>query len=87
MKVAFSAEGWDDYVHWQNTDRSMLKRVNRLIQECVRDPAAGIGKPESLKHVMEQTWSRRVSEEHRLVYTMVDDTLVVLQCRFHYVRR
>jgi toxin YoeB len=84
VRVVFTPHGWDDYTHWQTTDRSILKRINRLIDDARRDPFAGIGKPEQLRHALSGTWSRRITEEHRLVYLVDGDDLVVLQARFHY---
>ena len=84
MRVVFTPHGWDDYTHWQTTDRSILKRINRLIDDARRDPFTGIGKPEQLRHALSGTWSRRITEEHRLVYLVDDDDLVILQARFHY---
>ena len=84
MRVVFTPHGWDDYTHWQTTDRSILKRINRLINDARRDPFAGIGKPEQLRHALSGTWSRRITEEHRLVYLVDGDDLVILQARFHY---
>lgn len=84
MRLVFTGQGWDDYLYWQPTDRAVLKRVNRLIEDALRDPAAGIGKPEALRHVLQGAWSRRITEEHRLVYVSDGDDLVVLQARYHY---
>ena len=84
MRVVFTPHGWDDYTHWQTTDRNILKRINRLIDDARRDPFTGIGKPEQLRHALSGTWSRRITEEHRLVYLVDDDDLVILQARFHY---
>lgn len=84
MKVAFTSQGWEDYLWWQSTDRQTLKRINRLIEAVVRDPFDGIGKPEPLKHMLAGAWSRRISDEHRLVYLVQDDEIVVLQARYHY---
>jgi toxin YoeB len=84
VRVVFTPHGWDDYTHWQTTDRSILKRINRLIEDARRDPFAGIGKPEQLRHALSGTWSRRITEEHRLVYLVDGDDLVILQARFHY---
>ena len=84
MRVVFTGHGWDDYTHWQTTDRSILKRINRLIDDARRDPFAGLGKPEQLRHALSGTWSRRITEEHRLVYFVDGDDLVILQARFHY---
>ena len=84
MRVVFTPHGWDDYRHWQTADRAMLKRINRLIDEIRRDPFGGIGKPEQFKHALAGTWSRRINDEHRLVYLVDGDDLVILQVRFHY---
>lgn len=84
MRIVFTPQGWEDYVHWQSADRAILRRVNRLLDECVRDPFAGIGKPEQLKYGISGAWSRRITDEHRLVYLVVADDLVVLQARYHY---
>ena len=84
MRVVFTPHGWDDYTHWQTTDRSILKRINRLIEDARRDPFTGIGKPEQLRHALSGTWSRRITEEHRLVYLVDGDDLVTLQARLHY---
>jgi len=84
LRLVFTPHGWEDYVHWQTADRSMLTRVNRLLDEVVRDPFSGIGKPEQLRHVLAGTWSRRIDEEHRLVYLVEGEDVVVLQARFHY---
>jgi toxin YoeB len=84
VRLVFTAHGWDDYRYWQRTDRALLKRLNRLIEDALRDPAAGIGKPEALRHVLQGACSRRITEEHRLVYLIDGDDLVVLQARYHY---
>jgi toxin YoeB len=84
VRVVFTPHGWDDYTHWQTTDRSILKRINRLVDDARRDPFTGIGKPEQLRHALSGTWSRRITEEHRLVYLVDGDDLVILQARFHY---
>ncbi len=84
MRLVFTPHGWDDYLHWQKTDRATVKRINRLIEDTLRDPFAGIGKPEALRHVLAGCWSRRIDEEHRLVYLVQGDDLVILQARFHY---
>lgn len=86
MRLIFTDHGWDDYVHWQTTDRHTLKRINRLIDDALRDPTDGIGKPEPLKYGITGAWSRRITEEHRLVYRVDGDDLVVLQARFHYTK-
>lgn len=86
MRLVFTRAGWEDYTHWQTSDRQRLRRINRLITDALRDPATGIGKPEPLKHALVGLWSRRIDEEHRLVYRVVDDDLIVLQARYHYER-
>ena len=84
MRVVFTPHGWEDYAHWQTADRTMIKRINRLIDAARREPFTGIGKPEQLRHALAGAWSRRITEEHRLVYLVDGDDLVVLQARFHY---
>jgi toxin YoeB len=84
VRLVFTPHGWEDYIYWLSADRSTLKRINRLIDEAPRDPGGGIGKPEPLRHMLAGTWSRRISEEHRLVYLIDGDDLVILQARFHY---
>jgi toxin YoeB len=84
MKVLVTDIGWQDYQYWLATDRAILKRINRLIEECRRTPFEGIGKPEALKHQLAGYWSRRITEEHRLVYAVEDDQLVVIAARHHY---
>ncbi|WP_334169304.1 Txe/YoeB family addiction module toxin [Timonella senegalensis] len=84
MRLVWDRAGWEDYVHWQTADRRVLKRINTLIDECLRDPFEGIGKPEQLKYGAQGSWSRRITEEHRLVYLVVGDDLIILQARYHY---
>lgn len=84
MRVVFTTNGWADYTHWLTADRATLKRINRLIDDAVRDPMSGIGKPEPLRHIFAGCWSRRITEEHRLVYLVDGDDLVILQARYHY---
>jgi len=84
MRLVFTPHGWEDYTHWQNADRAILKRINRLVEHVLRDPFAGIGKPEQLKHALAGAWSRRITDEHRLVYLVDGDDVVILQARFHY---
>jgi toxin YoeB len=84
VRLAFTPIGWEDYTHWQRTDRVIVDRINRLIDDTLRDPTTGIGKPEPLRHMLSGTWSRRISEEHRLVYLIDGDDLVILQARYHY---
>ncbi len=82
--IAFDPNGWEDYVYWQAQDRKTLKRINQLITDSLRDPFAGIGKPEPLKHILSGAWSRRIDDANRLVYYVTDDHIVVLQAREHY---
>ena len=84
MKLTFTDTGWEDYVHWQTADRTMLKRINKLIDAMLRDPFEGIGKPEQLRHSIPGAWSRRITEEHRLVYLVEGDQIVIFQARYHY---
>jgi toxin YoeB len=84
MKVTFSSQAWGDYLHWQQTDRKLLKRINALIKEISRTPFEGTGKPEPLRHALAGYWSRRITDEHRLVYKMQDDAVLIAQARFHY---
>ena len=84
MKLIFSQDAWDDYLHWQKTDRRLLNRVNPLIREVLRSPFEGIGKPEPLKHGLAGYWSRRINDEHRLVYNVEGESVMIAQCRYHY---
>ncbi|MCP8884749.1 Txe/YoeB family addiction module toxin [Devosia sp. XJ19-1] len=84
MIVAFMTKGWEDYLHWQATDKQILRKVNALIKECQRTPREGSGKPEALKHEFAGWWSRRITDEHRLVYRVVGERLEIAQCRHHY---
>lgn len=86
MKLTFHTYGWEDYLHWQDHDRKMLRKLNRLIMECQRTPFSGTGKPEPLKGDFAGWWSRRIDQEHRLVYRVTDDALLIAQCRYHYDR-
>ncbi len=84
MRVVFTPNGWADYSYWVATDRALLKRVNRLIDDILRQPFEGIGKPEPLRHALTGAWSRRIDDEHRLVYMVDGDDVVILQARYHY---
>lgn len=86
MRLVFAPQAWQDYLHWQRVDRTVVKRINRLIDDATRDPFAGIGKPEPLKYGLANAWSRRINDEHRLVYVVRDDDLVLLQARYHYTK-
>ncbi|MDR0571919.1 MAG: Txe/YoeB family addiction module toxin [Rickettsiales bacterium] len=82
--ISFEPQAWEDYLYWQNNDKVMFKKINSLIKEIQREPFSGVGKPESLKNDLSGFWSRRINQEHRLVYTLIDDNLVIAQCRLHY---
>lgn len=84
MNLLFSGHAWEDYLYWQNTDKQVLKRINGLIQAIQRSPFQGIGKPEPLKHGLAGYWSRRINAEHRIVYKIQGDTLLIAQLRYHY---
>lgn len=84
MRVVFTAHGWDDYTHWVGADRHVSRRIDRLIEDAARTPTSGIGKPEPLRHHLSGARSRRIGDEHRLVYLLDGDDLVILQARFHY---
>ena len=86
MKVTFHDEGWDDYLYWQTHDRKLLAKIHTLIKECSRTPFTGTGKPEPLRGEFSGWWSRRINEEHRLVYRKTEDGLLIAQCRYHYTR-
>ena len=82
--VCFHADAWEDYTYWQKHDKKLLGRINDLIKEILRTPHTGTGKPEPLKFAMKGYWSRRIDSEHRLVYTVKGDELIIIQCRYHY---
>jgi toxin YoeB len=84
MKLIFLSTGWEDYLYWQVTDKKTLKKINELIKEIQRSPFQGNGKPEPLKHDLAGWWSRRIDLEHRLVYRVENESLFILQCRYHY---
>ncbi len=84
MKLVCADAAWEDYLYWQKQDRRMVERINKLIDETRREPFAGIGKPEPLKHALAGFWSRRISDEHRMVYRVEGDALLIAQLRFHY---
>ena len=84
MKLIFSEQAWKDYLYWQQTDRKILKRINLLIREIQRSPLDGIGKPEPLKHALSGYWSRRITDEHRIVYRCETNALLIAQLRYHY---
>ena len=84
MKLIFSEQAWDDYLHWQKTDKKLLERINVLIKDISRSPFVGIGKPEPLKNALSGYWSRRINDEHRIVYKIVDGSMLIAQLRYHY---
>ena len=84
MRLVFSEHAWHDYLNWQTMDRKRLKRVNSLIRDVLRSPHDGIGKPEPLRHGLAGYWSRRIDSEHRLVYKVEGDAVLIAQCRHHY---
>mgnify|MGYP000520626473 CR=1 FL=1 len=84
MKLIFADEAWEDYLYWQKQDRKILDRINKLICEIQRDPFAGVGKPEPLKHALSGFWSRRITDEHRFVYQVTEDAALIAQLRYHY---
>jgi toxin YoeB len=84
LNLVFSDHAWDDYLHWQKTDRKIHRRINALIKETRRSPFEGIGKPEPLKHALSGYWSRRINDEHRFVYKVTEDSIHIAQLRYHY---
>jgi len=84
MNLIFAPKAWDSYLYWQKTDKAMVKRINTLIKEIQRDPFEGIGKPEPLRHALSGFWSRRINDEHRIVYKVTDDNILIAQLRYHY---
>ena len=84
MNLIFSDNAWDDYLYWQKTDIKMVKRINALIKNVQRTPFEGIGKPEPLKHALSGYWSRRINDEHRMIYKVDNDSILIAQLRYHY---
>ena len=84
MNIQFSSRAWEDYVYWQQFDKKVLKKINDLLKDISRNPYEGIGKPEPLKHALSGYWSRRITDEHRLVYRVEGGVLKVAQVRYHY---
>jgi toxin YoeB len=84
MRIVFSQHAWEDYLHWQRTDKRVLRRINELVRDIQRNRYEGIGKPESLRHNMSGYWSRRIDSEHRLVYKIEGEDLLIAQLRYHY---
>ncbi len=84
MRLVFAEQAWEDYLYWQKTDKKLLERVNALIKDVTRSPFSGIGKPEPLKNALSGYWSRRINEEHRIVYKIVDGSVFIAQLHYHY---
>jgi len=84
MRLIWSDKSWEEYLSWQSTDKKILKKINSLIKDIKRDPFEGIGKPEPLKYELQGCWSRRVTDEHRLVYEVENDSLYIVSCKYHY---
>ena len=84
MKLVFAENAQEDYLYWQKTDKKLLKRINALIKDIQREPFEGIGKPEPLKHALSGYWSRRINDEHRIVYKIDTDSVLIAQLRYHY---
>ena len=84
MRIVFTPNSWEDYLSWQSEDKRILKKINSLIKDIQRNPYDGIGKPESLKYDLAGLWSRRIDKEHRLVYQVIGESLLVYSCRYHY---
>jgi toxin YoeB len=84
MKKVFADQAWEDYLYWQTQDRNIIKRINALVKDAERSPYEGIGKPEPLKHSLAGYWSRRINDEHRMVYKVENNSLLLAQLRYHY---
>jgi len=84
VRIVFSDQAWEDYLYWQTTDKSILRKINTLVKEIERTPFEGSGKPEPLKHNLAGLWSRRINLEHRLVYKIDNGSIHIHQCRYHY---
>ena len=84
MRLSWLPNGWKDYLYWQEHDRKILQRVNEVIRDALRNPFTGIGKPKPLRNNLKDWWSRRITQEHRLIYKVDGDSLLIMQCRFHY---
>jgi len=84
MDLVWQTHAWEDYLYWQKQDKKVLERINDLIKDCMRSSFKGIGKPEPLKGNYSGCWSRRITDEHRLIYKLKDDRLHILKCRYHY---
>ena len=84
MNLIFSDQAWEDYQHWQDTDKKVIRRIHELLKDIKRNPQSGIGKPEPLRHALAGWWSRRIDQEHRLVYRVTEQGILLAQMRYHY---
>ena len=84
MNLIFSDHAWKDYLYWQKTDKKMVRRINALIKAIQRSPSDGVGKPEALKHALSGYWSRRINDEHRIIYKVDTESISIAQLRYHY---
>ena len=84
MKFVFVEESWADFLYWQKTNKKNLKKINELLKDISRTPFTGLGKPEALKHKYQGYWSRRIDKEHRLIYRLTEEEVLIAKCRFHY---
>ncbi|MDQ7047835.1 MAG: Txe/YoeB family addiction module toxin [Sulfurovum sp.] len=84
MRLVWSGKSWEDYLYWQSHDKKILKKINSLIKDIKREPFDGLGKPEPLRYELVGCWSRRITDEHRLVYEVKDESMYIISCRFHY---
>jgi len=84
MKLIFAGQAGEDYLYWQKTDKKLLERINTLIKDITRSPIEGVGKPEPLKNALSGYWSRRINDEHRIVYKIADGSVWIAQLRYHY---
>lgn len=84
MKIIFLDSAWEDYLYWQQQDKKTLKKINLLIKDAQKTPFEGLGKPEPLKHHLSGWWSRRIDLEHRLIYKLEANSIIIMQCRYHY---
>ena len=84
MRLIWSEQSWEDYLYWQSHDKKMLKKINTLIKDIKREPFEGLGKPEPLRYALAGCWSRRITDEHRIVYEVKDQNINIISCRFHY---
>jgi toxin YoeB len=84
LKLIFAEHAWEEYLYWQSVDKKISKRINTLIRDIQRMPYDGVGKPEPLKHALSGYWSRRINDEHRIVYKVENDSVIIAQLRYHY---